>query len=596
MVNPEIDEQNLEISLSVASSYPCERYDWWTDEEYTERLAITPDAVNLERLNNGASVLKNHDTDKILGKVVRSWIEDGELCVRIKFRTDNMSRDLFRDIAAGIVQNVSIGYSIEHGTPSTDENGKKSVEIDKWTPLEVSIAVGVPADPTVGFYRSFVNKHEARKHNTNPNKEKQNMKRADENPNESAETVDELKKRLDELEAENAELKKKSCDEGKNDDGNKPDEGELARSLRKVGEDIVKSISAPHVVTNPKRGYDLGAAFNYMLNGEGAEFEREVSGEIYKSLGQKRGGERSMMIPLNRDVPFSRETLRGIFKRELADASGSGSGLVAQENLPDLFVDFVRNKIGVKNATFLTGLSGAPVTIPAMTTDTTVAWVYGSTNHTDPNTDVSETTPLISNIELNPHKLGGYTIVGKDLLLMGTPDAVGIVMRSLMTKISHLLGTTMLKGNASNPAITGLATASGVQTNVIATIASATWANMLGFAAKVEGLEVDGELEFVMSAADKATFKSIAKGQYGSGFLCEDDRIDGHPVHVDGSLSTGEIFFGDFSNIIVGQWGGIEVTLNPYTHSRSGMVEVDVQLVCDIAVRRPNTFVKRTAS
>lgn len=595
MVNPEIDEQNLEISLSVASSYPCERYDWWTDEEYTERLAITPDAVNLERLNNGASVLKNHDTDKILGKVVRSWIEDGELCVRIKFRTDNMSRDLFRDIAAGIVQNVSIGYSIEHGTPSTDENGKRTVEVDKWTPLEVSIAVGVPADPTVGFYRSFVNKHEARRNNTNPNKEKQNMKRADENPNES-ETVDELKKRIDELEAENAELKKKSCDEQKSDDGNKPDEGELARSLRKVGEDIVKSISAPHVVTNPKRGYDLGAAFNYMLNGEGAEFEREVSGEIYKSLGQKRGGERSMMIPLNRDVPFSRETLRGIFKRELADTAATGAGLVAQENLPDLFVDFVRNKIGVKNATFLTGLSGAPVTIPAMTTDTTVAWVNGGTAHTDANTDVAETTPVIGNIELNPHKLGGYTVVGKDLLLMGTPDAVGIVMRSLMTKVAHLLGTTMLKGNASNPTITGLATATGVQTNVIATIASATWANMLGFAAKVEGLEVDGELEFVMSAADKATFKSIAKGQYGSGFLCEDDRIDGHLVHVDGSLSTGEIFFGDFSNIIVGQWGGIEVTLNPYTHSRSGMVEVDVQLVCDIAVRRPNTFVKRTAS
>jgi len=592
MINPDIDEANLEISLSCASSYPCERFDWDIGL-YSERLMVSPDAVNLERLNGGASVLKNHDTDKVLGKVLRSWIEDGALCVRIKFRTDNMSRDLFKDIAAGIVQNVSIGYRIDHAAPPyTDENGNRCVDVDKWTPLEVSIAVGVPADPTVGFYRSFA--LNARKHNNQPRKEETNMeKRADElNPTESAETVDELKARIDELEKENAALKEGNCDEQKEDgDAEKPaDESELARSLRKVGEDIVKSINAPHIAA-PKRSYNLAAALRGILNGNGGELEREVSNDLYRQCGQEQGSEFSLM------VPFNRESMRGIMQtRELADAAATGAGLVAQENLPDLFVDYVRSKIGVKSATFLTGLTGAPVTIPAMTTDTTVAWVYGSTNHTDANTDVSETTPVIGNIELNPHKMGGYTVVGKDLLLMGKPDATGIVMRSLMAKVARLLGTTMLKGNASNPAITGLATATGVQTNVIATIASATWANMLGFAAKVEGLEVDGELEFVMGAADKATFKSIAKGQYGSGFLCEDDRIDGHLVHVDGSLSSGDIFFGDFSNIIVGQWGGIELTLDPFRHARSGMVEVIVQLVCDIAVRRPNTFVKRTAS
>lgn len=592
MINPDIDEANLEISLSCASSYPCERFDWDIGL-YSERLTVSPDAVNLERLNGGASVLKNHDTDKVLGKVLRSWIEDGALCVRIKFRTDNMSRDLFKDIAAGIVQNVSIGYRIDHAAPPyTDENGNRCVDVDKWTPLEVSIAVGVPADPTVGFYRSFA--LNARKYNNQPRKEETNMeKRADElNPTESAETVDELKARIDELEKENAALKEGNCDEQKEDgDAEKTaDESELARSLRKVGEDIVKSINAPHIAA-PKRSYNLAAALRGILNGKGGELEREVSNDLYRQCGQEQGSEFSLM------VPFNRESMRGIMQtRELADAAATGAGLVAQENLPDLFVDYVRSKIGVKSATFLTGLTGAPVTIPAMTTDTTVAWVYGSTNHTDANTDVSETTPVIGNIELNPHKMGGYTVVGKDLLLMGKPDATGIVMRSLMAKVARLLGTTMLKGNASNPAITGLATATGVQTNVIATIASATWANMLGFAAKVEGLEVDGELEFVMGAADKATFKSIAKGQYGSGFLCEDDRIDGHLVHVDGSLSSGDIFFGDFSNIIVGQWGGIELTLDPFRHARSGMVEVIVQLVCDIAVRRPNTFVKRTAS
>ena len=595
MINPDIDEKGLEISLSCASSYPCERFDWEMGE-YLERLVISPDAVNLERLNGGASVLKNHDTDKVVGKVVRAWIEQDALCVRIKFRTDNMSRDLFADIAAGIVQNVSIGYRVEHWSkPYTDEEGKRCIDVDKWLPLEVSIAVGVPADPTVGFYRSLnVNNIEARNHKSTL-KEENTMKRADENPTESEPTVEELKARISELEAENAALKETETDEVKECGGDEKKEcgeaeSDIARALKDIGKDIVRSINAPHIA-KPKQGYNLGAALRYMATGKGGELEREVSDNLYRECGQTQSDERSLMIP------FNRESMRGVMtKRELADEAGSGAGLVAQENLPDMFVDYVRSKIGVKNATFLTGLTGAPVTIPAMTTDTSVAWVTGGTTHTDVNADVSETTPVIGSIELNPHKLGGYTVVGKDLLLMGTPDAAGIVMNSLMAKVARLIGTTMLKGNASNPTITGLATASGVQTNVIATIASATWANMLNFAAKVEGLEVFGDLEFVMSAADKATFKSIAKGQYGSGFLCEDDRIDGHLVHVDGSLSTGEIFFGDFSNIIVGQWGGVELTLDPYRHARSGMVEVIVQLVTDIAVRRANTFVKRAAS
>ena len=592
MINPEVNEETLEISFPCASSYPCERYDWFDDVEYVERLVISPEAVEMTRLNTGASVLKNHDTDKIIGKVVRAWIEEGALCVRIQFRTDNMSRDLFKDIASGIVPNVSIGYAVQHYNQFADENGKIIREVDKWLALEVSVAVGIPADPTVGFYRSY--EYTIARNNNKPRKEENKMKRADENPKETEMTPEEMKKRISELEAENDSLKEAAKETETKECGG--DGTDLERSLRKIGDDIVKSIQAPHISTRKDDGFDIADAFRYMMTGEGAEHEREISDSIYQSLGQKRGGERSIMIPFSRDFGYSRDTMRGIFKRELADVAGSGSGLVAQQNFPDLFVDYVRNKIGVKNATFLTGLSGAPVTIPAMTTDTSVAWISGGTTHTDANADVGETTPVIGALEMNPHKLGGYTVVGKDLLLSGTPDAVGIVMRSLMTNVSHLLGTTILKGNASNPAITGLATASGVQTNVIATIASATWANMLGFAAKVEGLQTDGELEFVMSAADKATFKSIAKGQYGSGFLCEDDRIDGHLVHVDGSLSTGEIFFGDFSNVIVGQWGGIELMLDPYRHARSGMVEVIVQLVCDIVVRRPNTFVKRTAS
>lgn len=579
MINPNVDYENLEISFSCASSYPYEKYDWFNDREFVERLVISDEAIDMSRLNGGASVLKNHDTDIVLGKIVRAWVEDGVLCVRIRFRSDDMSKSLFNDLAAGTVPNVSIGYSYrrEDCTEYTDKDGMLIREVNKWIAYEVSVAVGIPADPTVGFYRSF----EINQHNNNTNQ------KGGKTP---------MEKRAEDIAAEE-EVKSAEADTATETETETPAEEENAcggddtemRSLMKEIASNIRSFAAPHIQTQ-KRHYDIGAALTSCLTGKGAEFEREISADLYKRAGMSEGVN-SIMVPFNGDA------MRGIMStRELNDTTGSGSGLVAQENLPNLFVDFVRSRIGVKNATFLTGLTGAPVTIPAQTSDTTVAWVSGGTTTTDANAAVSETTPVIGDVTLTPHKLGGYTVVGKDMVLMGNPDATAIVMRSLLANVAHKLGTTMLKGNASNPTITGVATATGVQTQVIPTMSSATWANFTAMIGKIEGLEWDGEQEFVMSASDNALLKSIAKGNYGSGFIVEDGYLDGRRVHVDGSLSAGDIFLGDWSNVVVGQWGGIELMVDPYTLATAGSVRVIVSLVCDIGILRPNTFVMRTAA
>lgn len=582
MIDPDINYDDLEISFTCASQYPYAREDRETKRYFLERLLCTDEAVDMTRLNGGASVLKNHDTDIVLGKVVRAWIEDGVLCVRIRFRSDDMSKSLFNDLAAGTIPNVSIGYSVEHYREYTDMNGNLVRDVDAWTAYEVSVAVGIPADPTVGFYRSFDDtKLENTQHNNNTNQ------KGGQTP---------MEKRAEDIAAEE-EVKSAEADTATETETETPAEEEKAcggndtemRSLMKEIASNIRSFAAPHIQTQ-KRHYDIGAALTSCLTGKGAEFEREISSDLYKRAGMSEGVN-SIMVPFNGDA------MRGIMStRELNDSVGSGSGLVAQENLPNLFVDFVRSRIGVKNATFLTGLTGAPVTIPAQTSDTTVAWVSGGTTTTDANAAVSETTPVIGDVTLTPHKLGGYTVVGKDMVLMGNPDATAIVMRSLLANVAHKLGTTMLKGNASNPTITGVATATGVQTQVIPTMSSATWANFTAMIGKIEGLEWDGEQEFVMSASDNALLKSIAKGNYGSGFIVEDGYLDGRRVHVDGSLSAGDIFLGDWSNVVVGQWGGIELMVDPYTLATAGSVRVIVSLVCDIGILRPNTFVMRTAA
>ena len=362
MIDPDVNFEALEISFPCASSYPYRRYDWWKDEFYKEVLKISDEAVDMNRLNGGASVLKNHDSSIVLGKVVRAWCEGEQLCVRIRFRSDNMSRDLFNDLANGTVPNVSIGYGYD---PEKDvreyvnDAGETIREVEHWEAYEVSVAVGIPADPTVGFLRSadantMMNSRTIEHKTTNKEVAMANKRELE--PVESEEQREDTE--TETTETTTTETAETEDSETKECDGESKDERAiLMKEIKNLRADMAKSFALPHIQTE-RRQYSLASALQYMLTGKGADMEREISDDIYKRSGQKMGGERSLMIP------FNDESMRGIFSRTFsgfANVSGSGTGLVSQENKPEMFVDYVRTKIGVKNATFLTGLTGAPV-------------------------------------------------------------------------------------------------------------------------------------------------------------------------------------------------------------------------------------------
>ena len=118
---------------------------------------------------------------------------------------------MFRDIVDGTVQNVSIGY-MQDNVKFRRVDGRIIGDVVEWTPFEVSVAVGVPADPTVGFYRSL---------------ELENKKRK-----EFAMNDEEQKKKSEEA-AENEEQKKREADG--EDAGT--DEQEKSRRAKKSGEE-----------------------------------------------------------------------------------------------------------------------------------------------------------------------------------------------------------------------------------------------------------------------------------------------------------------------------------------------------------------------
>lgn len=115
--------------------------------------------VDLSRLNSVGVVLFNHDVDKVVGRVLRAWIEDNRGMAEIEFDSDEDAEKVFSKVQAGTLKTTSVRYAVDAweevkaGATSADGRFQGPCQIArKWTPLEVSI-VSVPADASVGVGR-----------------------------------------------------------------------------------------------------------------------------------------------------------------------------------------------------------------------------------------------------------------------------------------------------------------------------------------------------------------------------------------------------------------------------------------------------------
>lgn len=588
-MNPEVDEKNLEVTLPVASPEPCEREDE-NGVAYQEVLRVTPEAVDLTRLNGGAAVLRNHDTDHTYGVVKRAFIEGGRLYTRLRFRKNEPEAvAAFRDAVDGTLPNVSLGYQPLE-TEFRQENGVRIGEVTRWMPFEVSVAVGVPADATVGFYRSMTKTGESK------------MEVESKEP-----TSDELRAKIRELEEENAQLKKRSeeppPEDGKKEDppppeGKKEEEtrsacneselramaatfnrldllpGALQRNLTPEAfkSELQNNLYRGSIKVMEKREYSIVRAIRSLVDESvDAAVERAESARLYREAGLK---------PSRGSIMISTRAFDG--------AANVGKALIGTDHRADMFIDKLRTVMAVQ-PTFMDGLVGN-VDIPLLSGSSTVNWVVGL------NSDAAETKPATDSITLSPKKLTGYVDVGLDLLTQGTPDATNIVLNDLFEVMARKLENTILKGaTVSTLTIPGLAGTTGVKTVVIADVTRATWQDMLKFEAAVSSYANMGNVQFILSGPDRAMFKGISKDTGSGRFICESNEIDGYKAAISGELASGDIFFGDFSRILVGRWGGLEVMIDPYSLSKSGGVRLVVRMICDIAVRQPEAFVKRTA-
>ncbi len=562
----EVEERTFEFPFS--SEYPVARYFG------NEILSHESKAADLSRLNDGAPLLFNHNPDRVIGVVERAYIDGNKRrgYARVRFSRNPFAQEILSDVKDGVLRNVSFGYSID----KMEERGSGDFVATAWSPYEISV-VSVPADPGVGIGRSLEDDNAASAAPT-----------PDPIPSMENTTPDLAVVRAEAAEAERArisDITSLCTKHGMEDLGRQMVES--GRSIDEARAAVLDKLNIPQETVTMQaadiglsekesRSFSFLRAINYLSNPtdrsarEAAAFEIEASEAAAAKLGRQSRG-----ITIPQDV----------LRRDLnVGTASAGGNLVATDLDAGSFIDLLRNASALDQAgaTVLTGLTGN-VAIPRQSGAATAYWVAESGSPT-------ESQQTVDQVSLVPRTVAAYTDFSRRLMIQSSIDVENMVRSDLASVIALKIDAAGLYGTGSNSEPLGLKNTTGIGTEDFAA-AAPTFAEVVALESDVATANaLLGTPVYLMNAAMRGNLKTTKKDAGSGIFIMENGEVNGYRGVLSNQVASGDLWFGNFADLIIGYFSGLDLMVDPYTHSTSGTVRVVAMQDCDIAIRHPESF------
>lgn len=254
----------------------------------------------------------------------------------------------------------------------------------------------------------------------------------------------------------------------------------------------------------------------------------------------------------------------------VATVQTQGEEIVATDKLnilEPLRGESILSKCG---ATFLTGLVGN-ISIPAYS-GSTAAWKGEMVSAEDGKGS-------FSTVELAPKRLTAYIDISKQFLVQDSVGAEDMLRRDIVNAIIAKLEQTVFGDEAgSNDKPAGLLY-NAEEGNPSYSEACEDEASITDFR---------GEKLYVMSPSAKAAFKqtTISGEKSDLRLLMQDNEVNGYRVVSSSNVADGGYLYGDFSELVVAQWGAIDIVVDPYTLATKNAVRLVVNCFFDAKLRR----------
>ncbi|MBX3605367.1 MAG: phage major capsid protein [Piscinibacter sp.] len=621
----EIDEETREVDLSYSSETPYAR--WWG----TEVLGHGSGECDMSWIASGrAPLLADHDRWTQIG-VVRSALigRDRRGHARVRFGKSERAEQEMQDAKDDVRINVSVGYEIDELELVKQEGDEKTYRVTEWRPLEVSL-VAIPADMTVGIGRTA----EDNPPRTTSQKENPVSKEEDQAVLEKARTEarDEARKaeqlRVKEILALATRHNLREIGEKAINDGTSLElfRGLMLDELHKRGSDRPLEQHASHLDLS-ERDAKRFSVTRYMRSliekdKDLAPFEHECAKAVREAMEKVgyRGQGKGNFIPfdvMQQPLPGVRVVEGRLMigdrviasQRDLATSTPTAGGnLVATDLLAADFITLLRNASLVRRmgARVLGGLVGN-VAIPRQTAGVTPGWVAQAGAGTEGDATFGQVT-------LSPKTAHAIQDVTRDLLLQGTPAVEGLIRADLIESMATQLDLVSLHGTGASNQPTGLAATAGIGSVAGGTNGAApTWDNIVDLESQVANNNAAfGATGYLTNTKVRGKLKRTQKfsGTNGQEIWMQamfgDDSslfgsVNGYRAGVSNNVSSAltkgtssgvcsAIFYGNWADLLIGEWGGAELLPDEVTQAANRIVRMHIYQTIDIAVRRAQSF------
>lgn len=555
---------------------------------YREVLLHGPENVDLSRAP--LPLIESHDGSTLnIGTVEGLQVAGRKLRGNVRFGNTTRAQELWADVRDGIVRNLSVGYRVDDYTMDGDTQN-----VTRWTPHEVSL-VAVPADPSAGLNRAHPQPFSSTQsmNDLTPNQPapdagehlSRSQRRAMNAPDPATLAVEAERNRVADINANVTALANfdgmrslgdKAIAEGWNDAQFRKEALQLMASKpgRMTAVDVRNRDAGPR----GERQYSIARALRSMIDPRSVDagFERERSQEI---AHQCRREPRGIYIPMGE-----------LSTRDLTVAGAPA--LVGTQHLGGSFIDALRVRSVVMNLNpmVLPGLT-ADVSIPRLATASTAYWIAG-----DGADAVTASAPGFDALTLTPKTVGALVNLSRKMVLQADPAAEDVVKNDLAKVIANALDLAALQGTGSTNQPTGIVNTAGVTTASFAA-ATPTFAEIVAMEGALESVNADASrAAYVTTPALASTLKTTQKASTGDEMIWEAGAqpgvgvVNGLDARFTPNVPAKKVILGNWSDLVIAMWGGIDLEVNPYADFAKGIVSVRAFASIDLGVRHAPSF------
>ena len=200
--------------------------------------------------------------------------------------------------------------------------------------------------------------------------------------------------------------------------------------------------------------------------------------------------------------------------------------------------------------------------------------------------ETAATDMTFTHVKLSPKRLSCVVDVSKQFLLQDSASAERVIREEILSAINSKLEKTFLGAEqGTNTMPQGLFYNNGTPLTEVS-----KFKDLTDLEADVENANVDGKVVYLLSPKSKGALRNMVKGDKTTNLVYENGAVDGTEALSTSNIAEKRFAYGDFSNVVIANWGNLDITVDPMTKAAQGLVRLVVNFYCDVKVLRPETI------